>query len=182
LGNKVDHQTNLSGRDIICGIPAPRRQWLQSLATAGQPAPLCFSAGFRPFFLLGALWAALAILIWLPVFAGEYQIPTIFPPVIWHVHEMVFGHGATGVAGFLLTAIPNFFPWRGVQGSVGGPTVKFLAAALGLHVMSRAQLRELMVPCVVGSALTLAVFFLALLLLPFETFTPFPFPRFPGFF
>ena len=74
------------------------------------------------------------------------------------------------------------FQWRGVRGNVGGPTVKFLAIALGLHVMSRAQLRELMVLCVVGSALTLAVFFLALLLLPFETFTPVPFPRFPGFF
>jgi len=60
--------------------------------------------------------------------------------------------------------------------------VKFLAIALVLYVMSRAQLRELMVLCVVGSALTLAVFFLALLLLPFETFTPVPFPRFPGFF
>jgi hypothetical protein len=48
--------------------------------------------------------------------------------------------------------------------------------------MSRAQLRDLIVLFVVGSALTLAVFFLALLLLPFETFTPFPFPRFHGFF
>jgi hypothetical protein len=35
-----------------------------------------------------------------------------------------------------------------------------------LHVMSRARLRELMVLFVVGSALTLAVFFLALFLLP----------------
>jgi hypothetical protein len=51
--------------------------------------------------------------------------------------------------------------------------VKFLTAALALHVMSRAQLRELVVLFVVSSALTLAVFFLALLLLPFETFTPF---------
>jgi hypothetical protein len=48
--------------------------------------------------------------------------------------------------------------------------------------MSRAQLRELMVLFVVASALTLAVFFLALLLRPFGTFTPFFFPRFPGFF
>jgi hypothetical protein len=53
-------------------------------------------------------------------------------------------------------------------------------AALALHVMSRAQLRELVVLFAVGSALTLAVFFLALWLLPFEAFTPFPFPRFPG--
>jgi hypothetical protein len=61
--------------------------------------------------------------------------------------------------------------------------VKFLTASLALHViMSRGQLRDLTVLFVVGSALTLAVFFLALFLLPFETFTPFPFPRFPGFF
>jgi hypothetical protein len=59
--------------------------------------------------------------------------------------------------------------------------VKFLAAALALHVMSRAQLTELMVLFVVGSALTLAVFFLALWLLPFERFPPFSSPRFPGF-
>jgi hypothetical protein len=50
-------------------------------------------------------------------------------------------------------------------------------------VWSRSWPRELMVLMfAIGSALTLAVFFLALLLLPFETFTPFPFPRFPGFF
>ena len=60
--------------------------------------------------------------------------------------------------------------------------MKLLAVALVSHVMRRAQLREFMVLFVVGSALTLAAFFLALLLLPFETFTPFPFPRFPGFF
>jgi len=59
--------------------------------------------------------------------------------------------------------------------------VKFLAVALALHVMSRAELTELMVLFVVGSALTLAVFFLALWLLPFERFPPFSSPRFPGF-
>jgi len=48
--------------------------------------------------------------------------------------------------------------------------------------MSRAQVRELMLLFVIGSALTVAVFFLALWLLPFETFTPFPFPRFPALF
>jgi hypothetical protein len=47
--------------------------------------------------------------------------------------------------------------------------------------MSRAQLRELVVLFVVGSALTLAVFFLALLLLPFERLPPFFSHDFPGF-
>jgi hypothetical protein len=54
-------------------------------------------------------------------------------------------------------------------------------SALVLHVMSRAQLREVMLLFVIGSALTVAVFFLALWLLPFQTFSPVSFPRFPGF-
>jgi hypothetical protein len=48
--------------------------------------------------------------------------------------------------------------------------------------MSRAQLRELVMLFAICSALTLAVFFLALWLLPFETFTRFPLPRFPALF
>jgi hypothetical protein len=45
----------------------------------------------------------------------------------------------------------------------------------------RARLGELLVLFGIGSVVSLAVFFLALWLLPFETFTPFSFPRFPGF-
>jgi hypothetical protein len=52
-------------------------------------------------------------------------------------------------------------------------------SALALHVMSRAQLREFMALFVIGSALTVAVFFLALWLLPDKPFTTFLFPRFP---
>ena len=84
----------------------------------------------------------------------------------------------------LIRNIIEVTPFCGVGfGAVlGGPTVKS-HASLALHViMSRGQLRELTVLFVVGSTLTLAVFFLALLLLPFETFNPFSFPRFPGFF
>jgi hypothetical protein len=52
-------------------------------------------------------------------------------------------------------------------------------SALALQVMSRAQLREFMALFVIGSALTVAVFFLALWLLPDKPFTIFLFPRFP---
>ena len=76
------------------------------------------SAGFRPFFLLGSLWAALAIPIWLAVFSGKSQVPTALAPVVWHVHEMIFGYGAAVVAGFLLTAIPN---WTGRMPLQGAP-------------------------------------------------------------
>src|SRR5215472_11678630 len=72
--------------------------------------PAMLSAGFRPFFLGSALWSALAIPIWLVSFGGKSTLPTSLSPVVWHVHEMVFGFGAATVAGFLLTAIPN---WTG---------------------------------------------------------------------
>lgn len=93
----------------------------------GQGGPALLSAGFRPFFLLGALWAALAIPLWLGVFAGCFQISTALSPVVWHVHEMVFGYGAAVVAGFLLTAIPN---WTGRMPLQDGP-LAVLTRAVG---------------------------------------------------
>ena len=83
-----------------------------------QAGPAVLSAGFRPFFLVSALWAFLVIPIWIAFFAGHGQVPTALPPVVWHVHEMVFGFGAATVAGFLLTAIPN---WTGRMPLQGGP-------------------------------------------------------------
>ena len=83
-----------------------------------QSGPAILSAGFRPFFLLAALWAAIAIPLWLAIFTGQTDMPTRLDPVVWHVHEMIFGFGAAAVAGFLLTAIPN---WTGRMPLQGGP-------------------------------------------------------------
>ena len=41
---------------------------------------------------------------------GELSLPTAFSPLDWHIHEMLYGYVAAIVAGFLLTAIPN---WTG---------------------------------------------------------------------
>jgi len=49
-------------------------------------------------------------------------------------------------------------------------------SALALHLMSRAQLTEFMALFVIGSALTVVVFFLALWLLPDKPFTTLSFP------
>ncbi|UZE50503.1 NnrS family protein [Rhodopseudomonas sp. P2A-2r] len=83
-------------------MPIPRRK--------DYRGPALFSYGFRPFFLLGSLYAGLAILVWLPAFYGYLRLGTSFAPRDWHVHEMLFGYIAAIVAGFLLTAIPN---WTG---------------------------------------------------------------------
>lgn len=72
--------------------------------------PALLSYGFRPFFLLGSIWAGLEVLAWLPIFYGELSVETTFSPRDWHVHELLFGYVPAIVAGFLLTAIPN---WTG---------------------------------------------------------------------
>jgi uncharacterized protein involved in response to NO len=81
-----------------------------------QSGPALLSGGFRPFFLLAASWAALIVPIWIAFFAGLGRAPTTFSPFIWHSHEMVFGFGAATVAGFLLTAVPNWTGRMPLQG------------------------------------------------------------------
>jgi uncharacterized protein involved in response to NO len=78
------------------------------------------SSGFRPFFLLAALWACLAIPASIAFVAASLRPPTGFPPIIWHVHEMAFGFGGAVVAGFLLTAIPNWTGRMPLQGAALG--------------------------------------------------------------
>ena len=79
--------------------------------------PAIFSYGFRPFFFFGSLYAAVSIAVWLPVFSGYISVNTAFIPRDWHIHEMLFGYVAAVVAGFLMTAVPNWtgrLPLRGM--------------------------------------------------------------------
>jgi uncharacterized protein involved in response to NO len=78
--------------------------------------PVLLSYGFRPFFLLGAIYAGLAVLAWLPIFNGELQVRTAFGAIDWHVHEMLYGYLPAVVTGFLLTAIPNWTGRLPIQG------------------------------------------------------------------
>ena len=95
--------------------------------------PTLFSYGFRPFFLAGSAWAALSILLWLPQFFGEFTLPTLFAPRDWHIHEMLYGYLAAVIAGFLLTAIPN---WTGRLPLAGLP----LAILFSVWVAGRAAI------------------------------------------
>ncbi len=80
--------------------------------------PAILSYGFRPFFLGAALWAAIAMVLWVPMLAGAFALPTAFGPVSWHAHEFLFGYLGAVIAGFLLTAVPN---WTGRLPIVGWP-------------------------------------------------------------
>ena len=89
--------------------PVPRLQ--------ADHGPALLSYGFRPFFLFGALYAGLGVLAWLPMFYGELKVSTAFSPVDWHVHELLYGYLSAVVAGFLLTAIPNWTGRLPIQGT-----------------------------------------------------------------
>ena len=79
--------------------------------------PALFSYGFRPFFLFGAIYAGLGVLIWLPIFFGRLTIPTAFSPLDRHIHEMLYGYLPAAMTGFLLTAIPNWTGRLPLQGA-----------------------------------------------------------------
>ena len=93
--------------------------------------PPIWRLGFRPFFLGGALFAVLAIALWLAALAGLWSG---WQPVggwlAWHRHEMLFGFGVAIIAGFLLTAVQT---WTGVPGLQGKP----LALLAGLWLAAR---------------------------------------------
>ena len=80
-------------------------------------APALFQEGFRPFFLGAALWAATSMILWLLMLSGGFAFPIAIDALAWHAHEMIYGFAMAAVAGFLLTAIPNWtgrFPLQGV--------------------------------------------------------------------
>lgn len=102
------------------------------LATTAPP-PLLLTLGFRPFFLLAGLHAALSLALW-ALWLGVHQLGgmvdavTIAPPPFqWHAHEMLFGFATAAVAGFLLTAVPN---WTGTKPVQGGRLGLLVAAWL----------------------------------------------------
>lgn len=80
--------------------------------------PALLSFGFRPFFLGAAIWSAVAVALWLPMLAGSLTLPTAFNAFEWHVHELLYGYLPAVVAGFLLTAVPN---WTGRLPILGTP-------------------------------------------------------------
>jgi len=96
---------------------------------AGSPPFL--RGGFRPFFFLGPAWAVIALALWVLANSGSLNLPTAFDPLAWHRHEMLFGFVGAIVAGFLLTAIPN---WTGRLPIRGAP----LAALAALWLAGRA--------------------------------------------
>lgn len=73
-----------------------------------------FRYGFRPFFLGAGLQAGIGLLVWVHAW-HDGGMPARFD-MLWHAHEMVFGFAAAALAGFLLTAVPNWTQAGPVRG------------------------------------------------------------------
>jgi uncharacterized protein involved in response to NO len=91
------------------------------------------SYGFRPFFLLAAGWAVVALLVVLAALAFGTWPGDAIALGRWHGHEMLFGFVAAAIAGFLLTAVPT---WTGTEAVRGGA----LVALAALWVTGRAAM------------------------------------------
>lgn len=115
--------------DLLVLTRGERMLALRRARMAASPAFL--RGGFRPFFFGGAAWAIIALTLWLMALAGTVTLPSAFDPLSWHRHEMLFGFVGAVVAGFLLTAIPN---WTGRLPIAGRP----LLALFLLWVAGRA--------------------------------------------
>ncbi|AVR88559.1 NnrS family protein [Thauera aromatica] len=68
-----------------------------------------FMCGFRPFFLATAVYGALLVLVWLVFLGTGGALPAVAGgALVWHAHELMFGFGLAALAGFVLTAVPEF--------------------------------------------------------------------------
>ena len=88
-----------------------------------------WNLGFRPFYLLASIFAALSVALWVCQYEGLLPAPYLRSPV-WHGHEMLYGYAMAVLAGFLFTAVRN---WTGQP----TPTGATLAAFAALWVAGR---------------------------------------------
>lgn len=92
-------------------------------AEATHRMPLALTTGFRLFFLSAGLFSVFAMLawtVWLGVHAagGAFVFqPMSMAPHLWHAHEMLYGYTAAVMAGFFITAVPN---WTGTREAGAG--------------------------------------------------------------
>jgi uncharacterized protein involved in response to NO len=94
--------------------------------------PAFFSGGFRPFFFGAGAFAIINVALWVSYVSG-HDILGLTLTSTWHAHEMLFGFVAAAVAGFALTAIPN---WTGQLPLRGLPlALLFLVWVLGRTFM-----------------------------------------------
>ncbi|QFU74305.1 NnrS family protein [Halioglobus maricola] len=86
---------------------------------------------FRPFFLFGAGFSVIAVLLWASLVTGLNSNLVFGGPLWWHSHEMLFGFVAAIIVGFLLTAVQTWTGQPGIKGaSLAGLVLLWLAGRM----------------------------------------------------
>ena len=91
-------------------LPSNIVQEIDRAGAAPVPGFALFRDGFRPLFLACGAYAVLAMALWIAVLAGHLEMPSLFDPLTWHQHEMLFGFVVAAIGGFLMAAVPH---WTG---------------------------------------------------------------------
>ncbi|KZK76005.1 NnrS protein [Pseudovibrio sp. Ad13] len=95
------------------------------------------SLGFRPFYIVGAAYAAISVPLWVASIIGFVEVNGPLEGVLWHSHELIFGFAVAILIGFLYTAVQNWTGRRTPNGLVlGGLLALWLAARVLLFVGS----------------------------------------------
>jgi uncharacterized protein involved in response to NO len=101
-----------------------------TVSRSKQAKPIAlWQLGFRPFYLMASLFAALSIPLWVLQYAGALPAPYVNGP-LWHGYEMLVGYTTAVITGFLFTAVRN---WSGQP----TPTGLLLAAFALLWLLGR---------------------------------------------
>lgn len=101
-----------------------------------DPAPVSrfalWDLGFRPFYLVASVFAAIS----LPLWVGEYSgyLPSAWSHSMFgHAHEMLFGYALAVVAGFLFTAVRA---WTGRPTPTGMTLASFVLLWIAGRVLA----------------------------------------------
>ena len=102
-----------------------------------ENGPAILAYGFRPFFLAAGLFAVFAMSVWIGALLLGWEIGGSAGPTQWHAHEMLFGYSSAALAGFILTAVPN---WTGRLPVSGMPLLGLVGVWLAGRLANAAGL------------------------------------------
>ena len=114
--------------------------------------PTVLALGFRPFYLLGALWLVLAVPIWMVMYGHGLITGSHLQAMDWHGHEMLFGFAGAIIVGFLFTAVKN---WTNRDTPIGWPLAALAMVWLAARFLLLTGLSE------IGAILDVAFYLLA---------------------
>lgn len=97
-----------------------------------------WSSGFRPFFLLGALYGPVLIVAWYGARLGVWPLTGVAASLpLVHGHELVFGFAVAIVCGIVLTALPSWSGTRELRGTaLIALAALWIAGRVGFHALA----------------------------------------------